>query len=63
MTRIEFRDGEREVPDHIAVLMKGIETHTMTYEQAVHVSEHKLVKDHLNSTMQEMVTSHLKGLI
>lgn len=61
MTKVEFRDGERDVPDHVAVLMKGLETHTMTYEQAIRASERKMAADHANQAMADMLTAHFKG--
>lgn len=62
MTKVEFRDGERDVPDHLAVMMRGIETHTMTYEQAVKASETKMLTDRLNLEMKSMVADHFKGM-
>lgn len=62
MTKVEFRDGERDVPDHLAVMMRGIETHTMTYEQAVKASETRMLTDRLNLEMKSMVADHFKGM-
>jgi hypothetical protein len=62
MTTIEFRDGEKDVPDHVAVMMKGLETHTMTYEQAVRASEQKMVKDRLNYEMNSLVADHFREM-
>lgn len=62
MTTIEFRDGEKDVPDHVAVMMKGLETHTMTYEQALRASEQKMVKDRLNYEMNSLVADHFREM-
>jgi hypothetical protein len=62
MTKVEFRDGERDVPDHLAVMMRGLETHTMTFEQAVKASETKMLTDRLNLEMKSMVADHFKGM-
>lgn len=32
---LQFRDGERDVPGHLARMMSSIETYRLTYEQAV----------------------------
>ncbi len=60
MPTIEFRDGERDVPDHVAMLLRGLETHTMTYEQAIRKSETKLVSDRLNAAQQSAVAQHFR---
>lgn len=60
MTTIEFRDGERDIPDHVAVMMRGIETHTMTYEEALRLSERKIVSDKLNLAQADLVAAHFK---
>jgi hypothetical protein len=60
MQRLEFRDGERDVVDHLAVLMAGMETHTMTYEQAVRATERKLLRDRLNEAQRKLVAGHMR---
>ena len=62
MTTVEFRDGERDVPDHVAVMMQGLPTHTMTYEEALRLSEKRMVNDTLNQAQQRMVAEHFRGL-
>jgi hypothetical protein len=59
---VEFRDGDREVPDHVAALLKGLETHTMTYDQALRVSEKRLLSDRLNQMQGDLVAEHFKGM-
>lgn len=61
MKTIEFRDGEHDVPDHVAVMLAGMETWTMTYEQAIRASENKLLSDRLNEAQRSLVANHLKG--
>lgn len=60
MKTVEFRDGERDVPDHVAVMLQGIETHTKTYQQAIRASEQKLLTDRLNQAQASLVADHLQ---
>jgi hypothetical protein len=60
LVTVEFRDGQRDIPRHLAVLMAGIETHTMTYEQAVRYANQAVVKNRLNAAQRNMVNSHFR---
>jgi hypothetical protein len=57
---VEFRDGLAAVPDHVYLLMRGIDTHTMTKEEAIRASETQMVKNHLNSVQRKMVAKHFR---
>ena len=59
--QIEFRDGIREVPDHLAYLMKGLPTYDMTYEEARQKANWKMVADIANKTQADMVRSTLRS--
>lgn len=58
---IEFRDGEQSVPDHVAELLKGIDTYAYTYEQAIRLSEQQLLKQRLNEAQRSLVDGFLRG--
>ncbi len=60
MVSVEFRDGERLVPHHVGVLMKGIETHTMTYDQAIKLANQALMKNRLNDAQRNLVSAHFR---
>ena len=60
MAQLEFRDGVREVPDHLADLMKGLDTYQMTFEQAQVAANNSLVRDRLNNIQSKVVAEHLK---
>lgn len=57
---VEFRDGEKMVPGHVAVLMKGMATHEMTYTEAIRAANQALLKNRLNQSQRDLVTSHFK---
>lgn len=59
---VEFRDGSRWVPAHLEALFRlsGIETWTMTFQQAVESANSGLLRHHLNTAQQKTVEAHLK---
>jgi len=61
-TEMEFRDGDRSVPDYLADMMQGIKTHTMTYEQAIEAANKKVMTDLLNAKQDSVLAAHFKGL-
>ena len=60
MITLEFRDGEHDVPEHVAMLLKGIDTFTYTYDQAVRYSGQRLLKDKLNEAQRALVDDWMK---
>ena len=61
-TELEFRDGDRMVPDYLVDMMVGIKTHTMTYEQALQAANKKVESDLLNAKQDDVLAAHCKGL-
>lgn len=61
-SEIEFRDGTRMVPDYLAVMMHGLKTHTMTYEQAIEAANKKAESDILNAKQDDVIAAHFKEL-
>lgn len=57
---VEFRDGKREVPEHLADIMASLQTHTMTYEQAVEKANWKLAQDHIEKVYDGIIQSHFQ---
>lgn len=60
MADIEFRDGTKFVPDHLAEMMRGLPTHTMTLEEATNAANNSLVTTAFGQARQRMVTQHFK---
>lgn len=60
MALVEFRDGVREVPDHLADLMAAFDTYKMTFEEARAKADQRLVSDLLNKTQQQLISTHLR---
>lgn len=57
---IEFRDGTYAVADHVAALLRLVDTTSMTKEEAIKASETQLVKDHLNAAGRKFVARHFR---
>lgn len=57
---VEFRDGPHAVPNHVAMLLRRVDTHTMTLEEAIHASEQQMLRDHLNNVQRKMISKHFR---
>jgi len=62
LREIEFRDGKRMVPDYLGVLMSGLQTHRMTYDEAVDTANKRMEADHLNAKRDEILAAHFREL-
>lgn len=60
MTEVEFRDGKRLIPDHLADMMVDLPTHTMTHEEAIEKANWKLANDFLGRAQDRIVQSHFR---
>lgn len=59
MREVEFRDGPKLVPDHVADLMARYKTYTMSYEEAKAKVNNGLLQDRLNGAADKLVRDHL----
>lgn len=57
---LEFRDGVHAVADHVAWLMRNVDTTTMTVDEAIHASEQKMVADHANKAQRKLIARHFR---
>ena len=57
---IEFRDGKRQVPEYLASLMNGIETHRLTYDQSVTAANRRMEADFINIRHERTLEAHFK---
>ncbi len=58
--KLPFRDGEREVPDHLATWMDGIETVRLRFEEALVEMNKKQERDFLNRAANRFVGAHFR---
>jgi hypothetical protein len=59
---IEFRDGRRLVPDYLGGLMSGLETHRMTFDEAVDAANKRMEANHLNAQRDRVLAAHFREL-
>ncbi len=59
---LEFRDGKRFVPEYLAALMADLETHRMTYTEAVAAANRKTEADWLNAQRESLLVAHFREL-
>lgn len=57
---MEFRDGKRQVADYLVRMMSGLETHRMTYEEAIKLANRNTEADWLNTAQGDMVEAHFR---
>ena len=57
---IEFRDGERAVPAHLAANMNltGVDPLTVTYEEMRDLANKAIMHNYLNGVVERMVSRH-----
>jgi hypothetical protein len=60
MKTIEFRDGERDVPDHLASMMHGLRKWELTYEQAKAQAEDRMTRAALERAQHDLITAHFR---
>lgn len=57
---IEFRDGKRLVPPHLEPFLRQLETHRMTYEEAVAIANQKMEADFINGKAEGFIAEHFR---
>lgn len=60
MKTVEFRDGDKQVPDHVAWLLRNLDTYLMSYEEAIRKAETQLLRERLNNAQQRLVDAHFR---
>lgn len=58
---VEFRDGKRLIPAHLADMMVDLKTHTMTFDEAVEKANWRLAQDHISAAYDRTIQSHFRG--
>lgn len=59
---LEFRDGKRLVPGHLARAMSGMETYRFTYDQAVREANEQMKRNVLNDALDNHIIGHFRNL-
>lgn len=59
MKTLEFRDGIKAVPDHIAEFLDEAETYKITYWEAIDRMNQRFLTDKLAKVQSGVVSDHL----
>lgn len=60
MSRIEFRDGVRDIPDYLADIMVGLPVHRLTYDESVLLANENLTRQHINKVEAKIIEDHAR---
>lgn len=60
MAQLVFRDGPREVPEHVGNMLKGIEIHRLTYSEAIAEANLKAQNEYVSKTINSMIANHFR---
>jgi hypothetical protein len=59
-TRLRFRDGERDLPNHLAVRMAKMNVRVLTYDAAIAAVNRAEMADYLNREQQRVIADHFR---
>lgn len=62
LEELEFRDGRRWVPKHLALMMSDLETYRYTYDEARLEANSSAVRRHVDGKLDDIITGHFKRL-
>lgn len=60
MPKVEFRDGYRDVPEHVGALLKGIETSRYTYDEAMGAANRRMESDFIERGVTRIRSEHFR---
>ena len=60
MATVRFRDGERELPEHLVARFAGTDTRRLTYDEAMAESNQRELRDYLNGIQRRVVREHFE---
>ena len=56
--RVQFRTGERELPEHLALAMNGIETFRMTFDEAIAEVNRRQMGEYVGNAQRSLLRQH-----
>lgn len=62
MAEVEFRDGKRDVPEHVERLLAGVPTYKLTYAEAQEFINLRLQRDYVENIHSKIVSNHFRNL-
>jgi hypothetical protein len=55
-----FRDGPRDVPEHVEAMLRGIEAYKLTYEDAIAAANRRAEGQVVEKVMNKMISEHFR---
>lgn len=62
VAELEFRDGKRWVPKHLALMMADLETFRYTYDEARRLANGAAVQRHVDNKLDSVIADHFKRM-
>jgi len=60
MPEIEFRDGPRVVPHHVAAILASIDTYKFTYDEAIRLANDGMLRSALGQIQRKTIDGHFR---
>lgn len=57
---MEFRDGIRVVPEYLVPAFRRLETHRLTYDEALAQANRSIETDYLNAQQDKVLAAHFR---
>lgn len=57
---VEFRDGPRVVPHHVAEILAGLDTYKLTYDEAINLANQGMLRNALGRIQRQTVNDHFR---
>lgn len=55
-----FRDGKREVPEHLAEMMAGMETFRLNFADAIDEANRRQMGEYLSKAQHDVLRTHFE---
>lgn len=60
MAIVNFRDGPRDVAEHLAILLRNVETYRLTFREALDSVNFKMENDFVAKAMNKSINDHFR---
>lgn len=61
MALLVFRDGPREVPEHVETVLSGFELYRFTYEEAMAKANRRMESDVIRKAQNKLIGEHFRN--
>jgi hypothetical protein len=61
VAQLVFRDGPREVPEHVEAMLRGIEVYRLTYGEALAEANRRAESAVVSKAMSKSINDHFRS--